>query len=112
MATPGRREDNPTRHQGAPHEPVLADARTRRGTGGRRRKIRKEAIPIELNTYRKIAGSSIGNPRGNMPDVRFGLEEQKEPIYNRNEKLLFEQTSKVRKLVAELEKKEAQKDET
>ena len=46
-----------------------------------------------------------------MPDVRFGLEEQKASIYNRSEKILFENTSKVRKLIAELETKEAKKDE-
>ncbi len=108
LATPGRREDN---HQGAPYKPVDSDLRTRRGTGPRRRKVRKEAIPIETNTYRKTAGSSIGNPLGDMPDVRFGLEEQKASIYNRSEKILFENTSKVRKLIAELETKEAKKDE-
>lgn len=112
LATPGRREDNPgTRHEGAPYKPVNSDLRTRRGTGGRRRKIRKETVPIEINTYRKTAGSSIGNPMGDMPDVRFGLEEQKASIYNRSEKILFENTSKVRKLIAELEKNEAKKDE-
>ena len=114
LATPpGRREDNPTKHQGAPHVPVAADGRTRRGTGGRRRKIRREAVPIEMTTYRKNAGSSIGNPLGDMPDVRFGLEENTEPIYNNDEINLFENTSMVRRLVEQMETKEVEeKDET
>ena len=114
LATPpGRREDNPTKHQGAPHVPVAADGRTRRGTGGRRRKIRREAVPIEFSTYRKNAGSSIGNPLGDMPDVRFGLEENPEPIYNNDEINLFENTTMVRRLVEQMETKEVEeKDET
>jgi hypothetical protein len=47
-----------------------------------------------------------------MPDVRFGMEEQKEPIYNNSELNLFENTTKVRLLVEQMEKKEADKDET
>ena len=47
-----------------------------------------------------------------MADVRFGLEEQQEPTYSKNETQLFENTTKVRNLVAELEMKEAEKDET
>jgi len=113
LATPGRREDKPTtRHEGGPHKPKdTSDLRTRSGTGPRRRKIRKEAVPIELNTQRKKVGSSVGNPSLSIPDVRFGLEEQKASIYNRSEKILFENTSKVRKLIAELDKNEAKKDE-
>ena len=109
---PGRREDKPTtRYQGAPYKPVDSDLRTSRGTGPRRRKIRKETIPIEINTYRKIAGSSIGNPLGDMPDVRFVLEEEQQPIYTKNEENLFENTTKVRRLVEQLEMKEAPNDE-
>ena len=112
LATPGRREDNPkTRHEGAPHKPVASDLRSRGNSGPRRRKIRKEALPVELNTRRKNTGSSIGNPLGDMPDVRFGLEEQKASIYSRSETTLFENTSKVRKLLAELDNHEAKKDE-
>jgi hypothetical protein len=46
-----------------------------------------------------------------MVDVRFGLEEKQEPIYNKSEQNLFENTTMVRKLVEELEKKEVDKDE-
>ncbi len=115
LATPGRVDDNPTkntRHEGAPHKPVAVDNRTRSGTGGRRRKTRRSAIPIELSTHRKLAGSSVGNLTKTMPDVRFGLEEKKQPTYSRNETILFENTSKVRMLVNEMENKEADTDET
>ena len=66
-----------------------------------------------MTTYRKNAGSSIGNPLGDMPDVRFGLEENTEPIYNNDEINLFENTSMVRRLVEQMETKEVEeKDET
>ena len=112
LTTPGRREDNPTRHQGAPHKPDGPDGRTASGTGGRRRKIRHEAVPVELSTYRKLAGSSMGNMSHHTTDVRFGLEEKKQPTYSTSETILFENTSKVRMLVNQMEKKEVKKDET
>ena len=105
LATPARDEDNPTKHQGAPHKPVASDGRTLRGTGGRRRKIRKEASPIETNTWRTNAGTGIGNPRtrGGKTDVRFGLEEQLPSTYNDDEVKLLDNTNKVRRLVEEME---------
>ena len=116
LATPpGRRDDGsgPSKQQGTPHKPVASDMRTSRGTGGRRRKTRKEAMPIETNTWRKNAGTGIGNPgtRSGKTDVRFGLEEQKQSTYNRDEINLFENTTKVRLLVEQMEKKEAPEDE-
>jgi len=115
LTTPGRREDNPTRntrHEGAPHKPVAVDNRTMSGTGGRRRKIRRSAVPIELSTHRKLAGSGIGNLSAKMTDVRFGLEEKNKPTYTRDETTLFENTSKVRMLVDQMENKEVETDET
>ena len=112
LATPGRREDNPTRHEGAPYKPVAVDNRTMSGTGGRRRKIRRSAIPVEMSTYRKLAGSGVGNMSRNMTDVRFGLEENNKPTYTRNETILFENTTKVRMLVDQMENKEVETDET
>ena len=38
-------------------------------------------------------------------EVRMGLEEQKQPTYNKNELTLFENTTKVRMLVEQLESK-------
>jgi hypothetical protein len=63
-----------------------------------------EAVRGETSRSRK--------PQGYIPDVRFGLEEQKQSIYNMNEHRLLENTHNVRKLVRELERKEAEKDET
>ena len=42
-------------------------------------------------------------PDGYISDVRFGLEEEVEPTYSVNERTLFEQTSKVRRLVEQIE---------
>jgi len=115
LATPpGRRDDGSTKHEGGPHIPSPGgDNRRHGGTGGPRRKTRKEAMPVETNTWRKNAGTGIGNPgtRSAKTDVRFGLEEQKQSTYNRDEINLFENTTKVRLLVEQMEKKEAPEDE-
>ena len=114
LATPpGRREDNPTRHQGAPYKKVKSDSRQRGASGPRARTFRREAQGGEVNTYRTNAGSGIGNPlaRSGKTDVRFGLEEQPAPTYNSNEMVLLENTTKVRRLVEQLEVKEADKNE-
>mgnify|MGYP006411228143 FL=1 len=42
----------------------------------------------------------------------LGLEEKKESTYNKSEVRLIENTTRVRRLVEQLEQKEAQKDET
>jgi len=42
----------------------------------------------------------------------IGLEESKRPTYTNDESVLFENTSKVRRLVEEMERKEVKKDET
>ena len=47
-----------------------------------------------------------------MPDVRFGLEENPEPIYNNDEINLFENTTMVRRLVEQMETKEVEQMET
>ena len=62
-----------------------------------------EALRGETSRSRK--------PQGYIPDVRFGLEEQKQSTYNTSETRLLENTRSVRKLVEQLEKKEAQEDE-
>ena len=113
LMTPGRREDNPTKHQGSEHKPVRSDSRQRGASGPRSRRFRREAQGVETNTWRKNAGTGIGNPsvRSGKTDVRFGLEEKQEPTYYKNEATLYENTTKVRKLVEEMEKKEARKDE-
>ena len=109
LATPGRRDDGSarTKHQGAPHNPVNAASRRSGGTGPRARTWRSQSLGQEVNTYRTNAGSGIGNqyPRAKKTDVRFGLEEETGSIYNDNEANLFENTSKVRRLVEEMENK-------
>jgi len=114
LSTPGRVDDNPTRHQGGPHIPDGPDGRTMSGTGHRRRRTRKQAMPLEINTWRKNAGTGIGNPgtRSGKTDVRFGLEEQEGSTYNKDERTLYENTTKVRRLVEQMEKKEARQNET
>ena len=115
LATPpGRREDNPNKHQGAPHIPVKSDSRQMGASGPRSRKLRSQAKGQETNTYRKNAGSGIGNPRARSgkTDVRFGLEESGVSTYNSDEKVLFENTTKVRRLVEQLEVNGADHDET
>ena len=109
LATPpGRRDDGsgPSKHHG-PYTPVKVDSRKQ---GGKRRSIKRMAQGVEVNTPRKNRGSGIGNPWGDMPDVRFGLEESKAPTYN-SETRLLESTYAVRRLVQQLENKEAEKDE-
>ena len=115
LATPGRVEDGHLSEyeKGSYTRKDRRDDRRARGnTGPRRRSLRRQAQGAEVNTYRSNAGSSIGNPLGDMPDVRFGLEEVQQPTYSKSETNLFEQTSMVRLLVDQMEKKEAGTDET
>ena len=112
LATPpGRREDG---HQGAKHIPVKSDSRRRGSSGPRSRSFRREAQGVETNTWRKNAGTGIGNPgtRSGKTDVRFGLEEQEEPSYTKDEITLYENTTKVRNLVALMERRGPREDET
>ena len=108
LTTPGRREDNPTKHQGAPHKPVDSDSRQLGASGPRSRSLRRQAQGVEVNTWRTNAGTGIGNPstRSKKTDVRFGLEEKSASIYSDNEVTLFENTTKVRRLVEEMERKD------
>ena len=121
LATPGRREDNPTenRHQGGPHKRRPGSDR-RKGSaeqmsgGPLRREMRRQARGPELgSTYRtkfpgkvslKALSSNIGLPKG--------LEEQEQPTYTDDETVLFRNTTKVRRLVEAMERKEEEKNET
>jgi predicted HAD superfamily Cof-like phosphohydrolase len=49
-----------------------------------------------------------------MPDFKslVGLEEQEQPTYTNDETVLFRNTTKVRRLVEAMERKEEEKDET
>jgi len=97
LQAPARREDGSMRPDGRRH-------------GGRRRALKHTAKGgVEVGTPRMTRGSGIGNPMGDMvgwPNRR------NESIYNSSERSLMENTTRVRKLVEQLEKKEAEKDET
>ena len=86
----------------------------RSGSGKLRRSLRADIAsePQRGRSYRSLAGSSVGAIR--PPDLKslISMEEQKLPIYNNSETRMIENTAKVRRLVEQLEKKEAEKDET
>ena len=86
------------------------DARKKFHTGPSRRANRNLAVPESTrNTSRTVRQGML-----DMPDFRalVGLEEEKEPTYNKSELTLFENTTKVRRLVEQMEKREVEKDET
>ena len=96
LDAPGRREDR------------------RRTSGPARRRRKKEYIPMELSTPRRVSGASQGTVR--PVDLRaLVTQESKEAnnpsTYNNSEVRLMENTARVRKLVEELENKEAKKNE-
>ena len=99
LTAPGRRDDGPR------------DGRT---YGGPFRRETRSSLGPETNTYRQNAGSGMGNPLGDMSaaSLGYGSKRRKESIYNKNETRLVENTVQVRRLVEQLEKKEAEKDET
>lgn len=121
LTAPARKEDDPrhTSHykKGRKYtrKDGRADGRTNNNPGPRRRHIRSEVAPENL-TYRSRERSRVGHSIGRvgLPDLRalVSLEENDGSIYNRDEVLLLENTAKIRKLIAQLETKEAEKDET
>ncbi len=117
LATPGRIEDNPKKnlHQGAKHKKVKVDRRRgsaeRHSGGPMRRAMRNTTIPevpVSRSSRAKLPGA-LG-----MPDFKslVGLEEQEQPTYTDDETVLFRNTTKVRRLVEAMERKEDKKDET
>ena len=114
LAAPGRREDmveaGATRHyEKGNYEPVAGRGGDQRKTSGpMRRHIKNVAVPEAPRGRSKRSRT----PQGYIADVRFGLQEQKQSIYNKNEIKMIENTMNVRKLVEQLEKREAEDDET
>ena len=104
MTAPARREDG-ARARGP---------RDGRSYGGPFRRETRSSLGPELNTDRKNKGSGIGNPHQDMSLASLGYSSKRrhESIYNKSERRLIENTVKVRRLVEQLEKKEADKDET
>ena len=82
--------------------------------GGPFRRETRSSLGPELNTDRKNKGSGIGNPHQDMSlsALGYGSKRRDESIYSKSERRLIENTVKVRRLVEQLEKKEADKDET
>ena len=126
LTAPGRRddlhEDDEVHHykKGRTYKTVAADGR--RGSGPTRRHLRSMATP-ETVTYsspvRSRTGASVGVVKTTdlglgKTDFKslIGLEEQNESIYNKSETRMIENTMKVRRLVEQLENKEADNDET
>ena len=113
LSTPGRREDNPTRHEGAAYKKVDVDKR--RGSSQRH-----SQGPMKRELKRMVRGPEAGSTsrtkfpgRVGIPDLKslVGLEEKIKPIYTRDERILFENTTKVRLLVDQMEKKGDREDE-
>ena len=113
LSTPGRREDNPTRHEGAAYKKVDVDKR--RGSANRH-----SQGPMKRELKRMVRGPEAGSTsrtkfpgRVGIPDLKslVGLEEKIKPIYTRDERILFENTTKVRLLVDQMEKKGDREDE-
>ena len=100
LAAPARREDRPD---------------GRRGSGPMRRHLRSLVAP-EVPTGRaekRRVGHSIG--RVGIPDLKalVSLEENDGSIYNNKDEItLLENTNNIRRLISQLESKEAEKDET
>jgi hypothetical protein len=116
LTSPGRREDDHTSHYKKGRKYERKDGRhdLRKGSARFRRETRATVAPESRRgrSHRSVAGSSVGAV--GLPDLKalVGLEEQKQSIYNNSEKLMIESTMVTRRLVEQLEKKEAQKDET
>lgn len=120
LTAPSRREDleegGPERkYEKGSYRKVAADRR--KSTGRTRRETWSVATP-EVPTLSTSRARNPGRMRpsdlaiGNLElKSMLGIEEKKEPTYN-NESRLIENTHHVRKLVEQLEAKEAQKDET
>lgn len=114
LSTPGRREDNPTKHEGAAYKKVPVDKR--RGSSQRH-----SQGPMKRELKRAVRGPEGGiTSRTKFPGkispamlkANIGLEEKIKPTYTRNEQTLFENTTKVRYLVEQMENKGKKKDET
>ena len=107
LTAPGRRDDGSRHYEKGSYKPVAADKR--QSSGPVRRNIKNTALPEAPRAKTQRSRT----PQGYIADVRFGLEEQKHSIYNKNEVKMIENNLNVRRLIEQLEKKEeAPTDET
>lgn len=110
LTAPARREDRP----GPAQDRIPRRPDGRRGSGPARRHLRSlvaPEVPSGRGEKRRV-GHSIG--RVGVPDLKalVSLEENDVSIYTKDEAVLFENTTNIRRLIKQLENKEAQKDET
>jgi len=121
LTAPARREDNPehTSHysDGRKYQRKdgRADGRRRNNPGPRRRNIRSTVAPENItysSTDRSRQGHSVG--RVGIPDLRalVSLQEDEMSIYTKDEVQLSVATGDMRRLIEQLESKEAEQDET
>jgi hypothetical protein len=120
LATPpGRREDNFWEDPSVSHYKKGRKYKRKDGSNDKRRRFAPGPIK-RIDWGHKIEAARISTPRTRYPGrvqiddiTSLGRqEEQKEPIYNKDEITLFENTTMVRTLVEQMEKKEVDKDET
>mgnify|MGYP003146888218 CR=1 FL=1 len=111
LTAPGRREDLSEEgehvYDHGTYTPTNNDGRVTHAPGPRRRELRALAQGSEAHRGRSDRSKL---PQGYIPDIRFGLEEQKDSTYNKSEVRLMENTMRVRRLVEQLEAKEAEKE--
>ena len=125
LTAPSRREDihedeDVRNYEKSSYQTVRktgGDRRIRGRSGPTSRHIKSTALPEvpRLGTDRAKLPGHVGAADLGVGNFDFkslvGLEEQKQSIYNRNEVRMIENTMKVRRLVEQLEKKEAEKNE-
>jgi len=117
LTAPARKDDGHVSRykKGRKYERKDGVADGRQGSGRLRRSIRSQVAPENI-TYRSDDRSRVGHSVGRVgiPDLSalVSMEENKGSIYNKDEVLLLENTTNIRKLITQLEAKEAEKDET
>jgi len=124
LTAPGRREDLSEIDADVKHYKKSSyQTVARRGGDGRKRagtskaiknSYKPEAPTLSTNRVRKPPGAQVQDLGLGKIDFKslIYLKEQNESTYNKSESRLFENTVRVRRLVEQMEKKEAEKDET
>ena len=117
LTAPGRRDDMREYEKSSYRAKGGRDDK-RRTTGPIRRNIKNTALPeapsLRTNRARhpgRIKAADLGLEKIDFKSM-LGLEEENQSTYNNNEVRLIENTTRVRRLVEHMEKKEANKDET
>ena len=113
LAAPGRREDlsedDVHVYEKGTYTPVKADSRRQHAPGPGRRELHAQAQESEAARGRS---NRSRRPDGYISDVTFGIKQENDSTYTKSEQRMIENTVKVRRLVEQLERKEAKKDET